>query len=95
LLEVRCVDDVRDWASELEGDGRELIARWQTSVTDVYLKFGAPRSTAADEATALLSSIEGALVLARARRSTQPLDAVEQHFKSVAPREHDESAPPE
>lgn len=71
---------------ELRTHVSELIARWQMSVTDVYLKFGAPPSTAADEATALLAAIEGALVLARARRSTQPLDAVEHHFKTATPR---------
>jgi AcrR family transcriptional regulator len=71
---------------ELRTHVSELIAQWQASVTDVYLKFGAPESTAGDEATALLAGIEGALVLARARRSTQPLDAVEQHFKNATPR---------
>ncbi len=70
---------------QLRAHVSELLTRWQTSVTDVYLKFGAPRSTAGDEATVLLAAIEGALVLARARRSTQPLDAVEQHFKTTTP----------
>jgi hypothetical protein len=48
------------------------------------VKFGAPQSTAGDQATVLGAAIGGALVLARARRSTQPLDAVEQHFKAAA-----------
>jgi TetR/AcrR family transcriptional regulator, lmrAB and yxaGH operons repressor len=61
----------------------ELLARWQASVADVYVRFGATQSTAGDQATALLAAIEGALVLARARRTTQPLDAVEQHFKTT------------
>jgi TetR/AcrR family transcriptional regulator, lmrAB and yxaGH operons repressor len=63
----------------------ELLARWQASVADVYVRFGAPRSAAGDQAAVLLAAIEGALILARARRSTQPLDAVEQHFKSTTP----------
>ena len=71
---------------ELRTHVSELLARWQASVTDVYLRFGAPRSTAGDQATVLLAAIEGALVLARARRTTQPLDAVEQHFKTTTPR---------
>ena len=62
-----------------------LLARWQASVADVYVKFGAPRSVAGDQATVLLAAIEGALVLARARRSTRPLDAVERHFRTAAP----------
>ena len=49
---------------ELRTHVNELIARWHASVTDVYLKFGAPRSTAGDQATVLLAAIEGALVLA-------------------------------
>jgi TetR/AcrR family transcriptional repressor of lmrAB and yxaGH operons len=61
----------------------ELLARWQASVGDVYVRFGATQSEAGDQATVLLAAIEGALVLARARRSTQPLDAVEQHFKTT------------
>jgi AcrR family transcriptional regulator len=61
----------------------ELLARWQASLADVFIKFGAPRSAAGDQATVLLAAIEGALVLARARRSTQPLDAVEQHFTTI------------
>ncbi len=71
---------------ELRTHVSELLARWQASVTDVYLRFGAPRSTAGDQATVLLAAIEGALVLARARRTTQPLDVVEQHFKTTTPR---------
>jgi TetR/AcrR family transcriptional repressor of lmrAB and yxaGH operons len=61
----------------------ELLARWHASVADVYVRFGATQSTAGDKATVLLAAIEGALVLARARRSTQPLDAVERHFKTT------------
>jgi hypothetical protein len=40
----------------------------------------ASKAQATEEAGVLLAAIEGALVLARARRSTEPLDAVERHF---------------
>jgi hypothetical protein len=33
----------------------------------------------------LLAALEGALILARARRSTEPLDTVERYFASRAP----------
>jgi hypothetical protein len=33
----------------------------------------------------LLAALEGALILARAERSTEPLDAVERFFASLAP----------
>jgi TetR/AcrR family transcriptional regulator, lmrAB and yxaGH operons repressor len=69
---------------ELRVHVSELIARWHASVTDIYVKFGVPHTVAANEATVLLAAIEGALVLARSRRSTEPLDTVEQHFKTIA-----------
>jgi AcrR family transcriptional regulator len=65
---------------ELRTHVSELLARWQASVSDVFVKFGAPRTEANDQSTVLLAAIEGALVLARARRSTEPLDLVERHF---------------
>jgi hypothetical protein len=34
----------------------------------------------------LLAALEGALILARARRNTEPLDTVERHFASQAPK---------
>ena len=70
---------------ELRVHANELLAQWQASVADVYAKFGDPRSIAEDQATVLLAAIEGALILARARRSTEPLDAVERYFASRPP----------
>jgi TetR/AcrR family transcriptional regulator, lmrAB and yxaGH operons repressor len=70
---------------ELRTHVSELLGLWQSSIAHVYMRFGSPRSAAGDQATVLLAAIEGALVLARARRSTQPLDAVEQHFKTATP----------
>ena len=68
---------------ELRTHASELLARWQDSIADAFVKFGVPRSEAGDQATVLVAALEGALVLARARRSTEPLDAVEQHFKTA------------
>jgi TetR/AcrR family transcriptional repressor of lmrAB and yxaGH operons len=72
-------DDLRDHVSE-------LLAQWQASVADVYGKFGDPPSVAHEQSTVLLAAIEGALILARARRSTEPLDTVERYFASRPPR---------
>ena len=44
------------------------------------VKFGAPRSTAEDDASVLLAALEGALILSRAQQSTQPLDTVQRYF---------------
>jgi hypothetical protein len=63
----------------------ELLARWQASVADVYVKFGDPPAVADEQSTVLLAALEGALILARARRSTEPLDTVERYFASRAP----------
>jgi hypothetical protein len=41
---------------------------------------------AADDATALLAALEGALVLSRANQSTQPLDMVQRFFSTSLPQ---------
>jgi TetR/AcrR family transcriptional repressor of lmrAB and yxaGH operons len=63
----------------------ELLARWQASVAGVYTKFGASPAEADEHSTVLLTALEGALILARARRSMEPLDTVERFFASLAP----------
>jgi hypothetical protein len=60
----------------------ELLDRWLASVADVYVKFGDPPAIADEHSTVLLAALEGALILARARRSTEPLDTVERYFAS-------------
>jgi TetR/AcrR family transcriptional regulator, lmrAB and yxaGH operons repressor len=72
---------------DLRGHVSGLLARWQASVADVYVKFGDPPAAANEQSTVLLAALEGALILARARRNTEPLDAVERFFASRAPSE--------
>jgi AcrR family transcriptional regulator len=67
----------------------ELLAQSQAPMTDVYTRFGAPPSEAEEQSTVLLAAIEGALILARARRSIEPLDTVERYFATRPP-----AAPP-
>ena len=74
----------------VENDGlrvhvSDLLARWQATVADIYIKFGASPAVADEHATVLLSALEGALILARARRSIEPLDTVERYFAARAP----------
>jgi AcrR family transcriptional regulator len=59
----------------------EQLDRWQAAVADVYVKFGDPPAEANEQSTLLLAALEGALILARARRSTEPLDTVERLFR--------------
>jgi AcrR family transcriptional regulator len=63
----------------------ELLARYQATVASIYVKFGDTPARAAEQSTVLLAALEGALILARARRNTEPLDTVERHFASQAP----------
>jgi TetR/AcrR family transcriptional regulator, lmrAB and yxaGH operons repressor len=64
---------------------RGVLARWQASVADVYVRFGGSPATADEQSTVLLAALEGALILARAQRSTEPLDTVERYFASRTP----------
>ena len=70
---------------ELRVHVSDLLARWQGAVANVYIKFGASPAVADEHATVLLSALEGALILARAHRSTAPLDTVERYFAAAAP----------
>jgi AcrR family transcriptional regulator len=63
----------------------ELLAQWQASVAAVYAKFGDPPAAADEQSTVLLAALEGALIVARARRSSEPLDAVERYFAARSP----------
>jgi AcrR family transcriptional regulator len=73
---------------ELRVHVSELLIRWHASVADVYVKFGDPPAIADEHSTVLLAALEGALILARARRSIEPLDTVERYFASRAPGPH-------
>jgi AcrR family transcriptional regulator len=64
---------------------RERLARWRGPVADAYTRFGASPAEAEAHATVLMAALEGALILARAQRSIEPLDTVERFFASRAP----------
>jgi len=49
---------------------------WHAALTGAIEAHGLPRAEAAPLATTVLAAMEGALLLARATRSTEPLDAV-------------------
>jgi AcrR family transcriptional regulator len=66
----------------------ELLARWRAPVVDSYTRFGAPQAEAEAHATVLMAALEGALMLARAQRSIEPLDTVERFFASTSSRSH-------
>lgn len=45
---------------ELRGHVSKLLARWQTSVAEVYINFGDPPAAADERSTVLLAALEGA-----------------------------------
>lgn len=65
---------------------REALTQWHTSVAGVFVKFGTPPAQAPTLATVLVAAVEGALILARARHSTEPLDTVERYFVATHAR---------
>ncbi len=63
----------------------ELFAGWRATVVDAYTRFGAPPTEAEAHATVLVAALEGALIVARAQRTIEPLDTVERFFASRGP----------
>ena len=60
----------------------DKFARWRQTVAATFVRLGDSETNANDLATVLLASIEGAMVLARAQRRTDALDAVQRYFSS-------------
>jgi TetR/AcrR family transcriptional regulator, lmrAB and yxaGH operons repressor len=65
-------EDIPD-AAELV---REIFARWQKALSELLLANGFPAERAQRVGTMIVSSIEGAIILCRARRDLAPLDDV-------------------
>jgi AcrR family transcriptional regulator len=65
---------------QLRQAARALLAQMQDSVRDALVRFGVLKSTADDNASALVAALEGALILSRANQSTQPLDTMQRFF---------------
>ena len=63
----------------------ERFTWWRVLVADAHVRFGAPQAEAETHATVLMAALEGALILARAQRTIEPLDTVERFFASHAP----------
>ena len=57
--------------------------RWQTLIAQRLVTDGIAEKRAAELATLALSSLEGALVLARAARATEPLDVVHRQLRDL------------
>jgi len=72
-----------DEAPEAAGTAAEVFAEWGQIVADRLTADGINRSTAASLATTSIAAIEGAMILARAARSTKPLKQVSHHLTEL------------
>ncbi|HEX8208305.1 MAG TPA: TetR/AcrR family transcriptional regulator [Solirubrobacteraceae bacterium] len=61
----------------------EAFAAWEKVLADAFRRRGIPAARARSIATLLIAAIEGAVVLARARRSTTPLERVGKELETV------------
>ena len=57
----------------------EVFDRWISSATDRFGAAGIPAGTARELAIGMIGALEGAFVLSRAMRSTEPLEVVGAH----------------
>jgi AcrR family transcriptional regulator len=57
----------------------EVFERWITSATGRFTAEGIPDATARELAIGVIGALEGAFVLSRAMRSTEPLDVAGKH----------------
>ena len=60
---------------------REAFAAWEREIAQALVRFGDRRKQAAAAATAILSQVEGALLLARTYRSLEPMRRAEETLR--------------
>jgi AcrR family transcriptional regulator len=60
---------------------REAFAAWEREIAQALVNFGTGEKRAATAATAILSQLEGALLLARTHRSLQPMRRAEEAMR--------------
>lgn len=69
-------------ASARDAAGR-AFARWETLLADAIARRGVPAARATTLATLAIASIEGALLMCRARRDTEPLTRVGAELRAL------------
>lgn len=79
-------------AAALEGDrspgareaAAETFSEWRSLLADAFVEAGLPPTEAGSMATLFIAAIEGAIVLARAQRSIEPLTEVAGELQTFA-----------
>ena len=69
--------------SDLQEPAAAAFDRWSELIVERLVADGVDRERAAELATLVVSSIEGALVIARARRDAEPLETVHRLLRST------------
>jgi TetR/AcrR family transcriptional repressor of lmrAB and yxaGH operons len=70
----------------LRGAAGEVFDDWRMILVDALVADGHRRNNAADLAELCIAGLEGALILARVRRTADPIDAVERRLTTVLRR---------
>ena len=73
---VATVADATTGSPALRAAAGEAFGTWQAAVEEALAASGVPAARTASLAALLLSALEGAIVMSRARRSLEPLDTV-------------------
>ena len=68
--------DLAGGDSPVNGPLREALTRWEESIVAALVRMGIPTRPARRLATLMLSSLEGAILLARVHRDVRPLTTV-------------------
>jgi TetR/AcrR family transcriptional regulator, lmrAB and yxaGH operons repressor len=72
-------------SDRLRGASEAALAAWENLLTGYLEAAGVDAARARPLATAFICSLEGALMLARARRSAEPMLAIGAQFKALLP----------
>lgn len=72
-----------DTGTDLVQHAADAFERWRQLISSRLVSDGVSRRTAAELATLVIASLEGALVLARAERDVAPLDTVHRQLRRL------------
>ncbi len=75
--------EANEGAPQLSAAAGAAFARWQEQLSTVLADAGLDAGRAAQLATLVIAAVEGALVLCRAQRRTDPMDAVGAELRAV------------
>jgi hypothetical protein len=73
----------RDEAAEAASTAADVFAEWGQLLTDRLIADGIKRAAAQSLSTTIVAGMEGAVMLARAARSTKPLEQVAHHLNEL------------